>query len=246
MSGRSVRPMMAVLDRDDGFVWKLTEYMNEQSGFPFEAAAFTDPEKLAEYAARQDVRLLVMDEAFLENPRAKDTAAHMPLCLLLSSQPGTDGQGQSAPYQRLDRYRSADELINDILRICAEKAEEGPAMPGQPLPSGEKDGGMRGGLQGSAAVRTAENAGGHHTGGHYAGGRQYAVAAMVREKEAAYIRPEMNGGELIEALVRGTYSFSIEHKEIFSFIEQCSRCPTLSERVCEQECSCDVFDMIHL
>jgi len=59
------------------------------------------------------------------------------------------------------------------------------------------------------------------------------------------IRPEMDGGELIEALVRGTYSFSIEYKEIFSFVEQCSRCPTLSERVCEKECSCDVFDMIH-
>ena len=28
-------------------------------------------------------------------------------------------------------------------------------------------------------------------------------------------------------------------------MEQCSRCPTLAEQVCEEDCSCDVFDMIH-
>lgn len=55
----------------------------------------------------------------------------------------------------------------------------------------------------------------------------------------------MSGAELIDAIVRGYYDFSTEHEEIFSFVEQCSRCPTLSEKVCEQECSCGVLDYIH-
>ena len=59
------------------------------------------------------------------------------------------------------------------------------------------------------------------------------------------VRADMDGGELIETLVRGCYTFSTEHEEIFSFVEQCSRCPTLSERVCEEECCCDVFSLIH-
>ena len=59
------------------------------------------------------------------------------------------------------------------------------------------------------------------------------------------IRPDMDGRELIDAMVRGCYAFSAEHREIFSFVEQCSRCPTLSERVCEEDCSCDVLDLIH-
>ncbi len=59
------------------------------------------------------------------------------------------------------------------------------------------------------------------------------------------VRPDMNGRELIEALVRGCYDFSTEHEDVFSFVEQCSRCPTLSAQVCDQECSCDIMDLIH-
>ena len=59
------------------------------------------------------------------------------------------------------------------------------------------------------------------------------------------IYPGMRGGELIETLVRGYFAFSVEHREIFSFVEQCSRCPTLAESVCEEECCCDIFDLIH-
>ena len=50
--------------------------------------------------------------------------------------------------------------------------------------------------------------------------------------------------EIIAALRRGDYfSFSIEHEEIFSFVEQCTHCPTLSETVSLKECSYDVLDL---
>lgn len=59
------------------------------------------------------------------------------------------------------------------------------------------------------------------------------------------LRPEMSPAAVIEAIVRGYYSYSIEHADVFSFVEQCSRCPTLSAQVCEKDCSCDVFSGIH-
>lgn len=59
------------------------------------------------------------------------------------------------------------------------------------------------------------------------------------------IRPEMTGSELIETMVRSCYAFSTEHEEIFSFVEQCSRCPSLSAQVCEKDCSGDILKMIH-
>ena len=59
------------------------------------------------------------------------------------------------------------------------------------------------------------------------------------------IRPEAGGAELIDSIVRGWFSFSIEHEEVFSFVEQCSRCPSLSERVSECDCCTDMFDLIH-
>ena len=57
--------------------------------------------------------------------------------------------------------------------------------------------------------------------------------------------PEMSGEELIESLVRGFFTYTVENEEAFSFVEQCSRCPGLAHTVCESECGCDVFDVIH-
>jgi|GEM_PF-224858 len=59
------------------------------------------------------------------------------------------------------------------------------------------------------------------------------------------LRPGMDGGQLIEAIVRGYYAYTVEHEEIFSFVEQCSRCPGVSEAVSEPECCCGIFDLIH-
>lgn len=59
------------------------------------------------------------------------------------------------------------------------------------------------------------------------------------------MQPEMSGEELIERIVRGIYAYTVEHEEVFSFIEQCSRCPSLAETVSERDCCCDVFELIH-
>ena len=59
------------------------------------------------------------------------------------------------------------------------------------------------------------------------------------------LRPEMDGAALIETIVRGYFDYTVEHEETFSFVEQCSRCPTLSAEVSEEECCCDLFDLIH-
>jgi AcrR family transcriptional regulator len=59
------------------------------------------------------------------------------------------------------------------------------------------------------------------------------------------IQPGMGGAELIDAIVRGYFDYSVEYEEVFSFVEQCSRCPTLSSQACDEESGCDLFDLIH-
>ena len=59
------------------------------------------------------------------------------------------------------------------------------------------------------------------------------------------IRPGMGAAELIEAIVRGYYAYTVEHKEIFSFVEQCAHCPTLAEYVSQQEYCSGIFDLLH-
>ncbi len=59
------------------------------------------------------------------------------------------------------------------------------------------------------------------------------------------VRPEMDGRELISTIVRGYYTYTVEHEEIFSFVEQCSRCPSVAEEFTEEDCCCEIFDLIH-
>ena len=59
------------------------------------------------------------------------------------------------------------------------------------------------------------------------------------------IRPDMAGSELIDTIVRSFYAYTREHEEVFSFVEQCTRCPSVTEEVSLQECCCGIFDLIH-
>ena len=59
------------------------------------------------------------------------------------------------------------------------------------------------------------------------------------------LSPKMSAAELIASIVEGIYSYASEYEEIFSFVEQCSRCPTIREAVSQQECCFDIFDLIH-
>jgi AcrR family transcriptional regulator len=58
------------------------------------------------------------------------------------------------------------------------------------------------------------------------------------------LRADMDAESLLETIVRGYYQFSIEHEDVFSFVEQCSRCPSLARTVAEEECCCDIFDIL--
>lgn len=59
------------------------------------------------------------------------------------------------------------------------------------------------------------------------------------------IHPRMPAAELIDSIVRGYFDYTLCHEDVFSFVEQCSRCPTLMAMVCEEECCCDIFRLIH-
>ena len=116
MNVRNERPLLAVLDQDETYVWKLTEYMNAKSGFPFEAAAFTDLEKLSAYQKRQEIQALLMDEDFLTG-HEETISGLSPQIFLLSDQ-AESSMGNSR-YRVLNRYTPAEELISRLMDACA-------------------------------------------------------------------------------------------------------------------------------
>lgn len=58
------------------------------------------------------------------------------------------------------------------------------------------------------------------------------------------VTPRMDGAELIDTLVRSYYSYMNDHQEIFSFVEQCSHCPTLSGCCTEKKGVCHLFSLM--
>ena len=101
---------------------------------------------------------------------------------------------------------------------------------------------LRDGIDGISVAKIAREAGvSPATIYVYYDSKEEMLAEVCREYSTAPYRylmqrvsADMDGSTLIETIVRGCYSFSREHEEIFSFVEQCSRCPTLSERVSEE------------
>ncbi len=58
------------------------------------------------------------------------------------------------------------------------------------------------------------------------------------------VSPQMDGFQLIDSLIRAYYSYMCEHQEIFSFVEQCSHCPTLSDCCTDEKGACHLFSII--
>ena len=58
------------------------------------------------------------------------------------------------------------------------------------------------------------------------------------------VTPRMDGGELIDTLVRSYYAYMTENPEVFSFVEQCAHCPTLSGCCSDKKGVCHLFGLM--
>jgi len=59
--GKSMKKMMAVYDADTRYAERLSDYVNRKERGVFTAQAFTSKEKLAEYAAKHEIDVLLCD-----------------------------------------------------------------------------------------------------------------------------------------------------------------------------------------
>ena len=112
---------------------------------------------------------------------------------------------------------------------------------------------LREGINGASVSKIAKEAGvSPATIYVYYSNKEEMLAEVFKEcahESYAYLKkrvePGMSADEFLEAIVYGYYSYAMEHEEVFSFIEQCSRCPTLGGSVSYEECSIDIIDIIH-
>jgi AcrR family transcriptional regulator len=55
------------------------------------------------------------------------------------------------------------------------------------------------------------------------------------------VNRNMGGPQLVEALIRSYYNYIVEHKEIYSFVEQFSSCPSLANQCSEEKNVCNII-----
>ena len=69
--------------------------------------------------------------------------------------------------------------------------------------------------------------------------REYASSTY--EYLMGQLRSDMDGRQLVSALVHGYYRYITENLEIFRFVEQCSHCPSLSAQEHNDPCCTYAF-----
>ncbi len=59
------------------------------------------------------------------------------------------------------------------------------------------------------------------------------------------VNKSMEGPQLIEMLIRSYYNYIWEHKEIYSFVEQFSNCPSLANSCAGKKGICNIYHLIN-
>lgn len=96
---------------------------------------------------------------------------------------------------------------------------------------------LRDGMEGASIAKIAREAGvSPATVYIYYDSKEQMLQNLYQEYAAqasAYlmdrVREEMDGPQLVRALILGYYQYIAEHAEIYSFVEQCSHCPVLND-----------------
>lgn len=111
------RHIFAVCDVEVEYAYNFMEYLNRKKGLPFEVQAFTGPEVLCEFAANQQIEiLLISDKAVTDEVRKLDVGK----LIILSEGVHNPELDQ---YPSVYKYQASDEIIREVMDCYgAEKA----------------------------------------------------------------------------------------------------------------------------
>ncbi len=107
------KDMIAVCDSEAGYAGNFADYLNARKKFPFRAEAFTDSEKLCQYAEKNCPRFLLIAEENLTDQVQKLQIPHM---IILSSEKESEAGEDRYVY----KYQSAESLVREVMTYCQE------------------------------------------------------------------------------------------------------------------------------
>lgn len=104
--------VIAVCDSDAEYACNFAEYLNSRKKLPFQAEAFTDVEKLCQYAGKSPPEILLISESDVDEHVENLDYENM---ILLSKEKEREGEEHKYVY----KYQSADSIISEVMEYCA-------------------------------------------------------------------------------------------------------------------------------
>ncbi len=109
-----VRRIMAILDHQVDFVVRLARYMERKDNFPYDVVTFTKSEELINYELSNTVNLLLCEDTIAYSTASDFKAQN--ICLLTEY----TFVNETVKYPTIFKYQSAEEIINEVLKIADE------------------------------------------------------------------------------------------------------------------------------
>lgn len=104
--------VIAVCDTEGEYACNLAEYFNSRKKLPFEAEAFTDVEKLCDYAGKNPPEILLIAQGDADEQIEKLGAENV---ILL-----TDERQEEEGHKCVYKYQSAESVIQEVMTYYAE------------------------------------------------------------------------------------------------------------------------------
>ena len=102
--------MMAVYDADTRYAERLSDYVNRKERGVFTAQAFTSKEKLAEYAAKHEIDVLLSGE--------RTDISEIPSGQKIYMSEETERQMESG--KEIYKFQSGDDIIREVMAVYSE------------------------------------------------------------------------------------------------------------------------------
>ena len=111
--GKSMKKMMAVYDADTRYAERLSDYVNRKERGVFTAQAFTSKEKLAEYAAKHEIDVLLSGER-----TDSGDISEIPSGQKIYMSEETERQMESG--KEIYKFQSGDDIIREVMAVYSE------------------------------------------------------------------------------------------------------------------------------
>lgn len=108
------KSIFAVCDLDSSYACNLMDYLNEKRSTPFEVQAFTNVESLKEFAAEQEIEILLISTRAMCNE-----IRELPISRVVILSEGEQFQETDLEYPFVYKYQSSDQLISEVMEYYA-------------------------------------------------------------------------------------------------------------------------------